>query len=177
MNTGLYCSNETMGTNELAPGWVPSVFPTDFDNVQQAMAKALRDQFKYPFINPTAYSVVGLFQGPIKLWLTRYIANAPTLGPYTKSNFSAWNNRYINKYKYTQEENELYFSTFRQLHETGRVPTNVYDPTSYKMEKESFLQKSLSGIGGKLLLYGVIGAVVVYGGPTIIKSVAKAIKK
>lgn len=166
---------EYLGRDELSPSWTPSWNPTIFDTVTGAMVDSITSRLSFDLINPKAWKYVGLMGGPVQKFLTHYIQVAAELKrPYDKSDFNQWATIFKNRFGYTDTEQlELYFSTLRQLRESGRVPDELWEPYNYTVEVTGLLPQTGKTILKYVVIGGVAYALIVYGAPALLKTIPK----
>jgi len=155
-----------MGRDETQPGalFYRLVNPTDFDTVVEAMRVRIKNEFTWDLINPTLWGLVGFNGGPIKQWLTRYIIVADKFKmPYTPVQWEKWKTEFMREYGYDEESLKVYFKTFSQLADGGKVPSTVYRPFEYEptsdpgiIEGVKDLVKGAAEEGQKVATKGVV---------------------
>ena len=108
---------DTLGAVETAPGlpfwrWIS---PTDFDFAFENMRVRIKDSYD----TKMAWHLLGLFGGPLKRWLTRYIElSSKYEDSYTPATPHSWMTRFLEAYPgdYTAVDLKEYFDVFYQLY-------------------------------------------------------------
>lgn len=141
------------GADQQEPGWFPTFNPNDFDIAVKSVSAKMLDNYNVDFINPKAYWNVGLFNGPVKNFIKRYMAIARAVKqPYLyQSQWNGWSKIYRKNYG---KDDAVYFRAFRLAAGEGKIPESILRPWTYNPESDlrgTFLSKRLV-IGGVALV-------------------------
>lgn len=147
-----------LGKDEQAEG-VPLLRflnPTDFDVAYEAMRLYIKDN--QGFIDE--YKYLGLFGGPLKEFIKRYIeASYEFNSSYSSYQKDTWYNYFASRWNYSFDELGIYFGALIATDDMGKIPRSIFSAYTYKPTKDTALGETIKDSAKYVLFAG--GAYVV----------------
>lgn len=120
---------------ESAP-FVQFFAPTDFDTAVKAISVYIKDNMGFL----DEYKYLGLFNGPVKSFLKKYIeASYEFNASYSNYQKTKWYNYFKSRWNFATDELDVYFSALVATNDMGKIPRNIFSAYTYTPSKDTVL--------------------------------------
>lgn len=140
-----------LGKDEQSEGalFIRFLNPTDFDAAFGAMRLYIKDN--QGFLDE--YKYLGLFGGPLKDFIKRYIeASYEFNSSYSTYQKDTWYNYFATRWNYSFEELDIYFGALVATNDMGKIPRSIFSAYTYKPSKDTAIGETIKD-SAKYIVY------------------------